>query len=76
MVNTDKLIEACQKLYNRTVTVEGHRHGSAWLFDQCMRAFDYEPAKSVNFSVFLNAPVMKDGLATIDREGNLTIRSI
>lgn len=77
-INISAVIDACDSLSHKIVTVGGERRGSSFLFNQCMRAFDNKnlPAQSITFSVFLNAPVMRDGEATIDRDGNLTIRTI
>lgn len=71
-INIDNLISACETLSRRICSVEGTHHGSSWMFNQCMRAFESHPAiQSITFSVFINAPVMKNGLATISRDGDL-----
>lgn len=77
-INIEQVIKACDSLAQKAVTIGGEYHGSAFLFNQCMRAFDNSkiPAQAITFSVFLNAPVMKDGEATIDRDGHLEIRTI
>lgn len=72
-INITAISDACDKLAHRITKVEGLHHGSAWMFDQVMRAFSFNPAiTSVNFTVFFNAPLMCEGMATIDRQGNLT----
>lgn len=76
-LNTSAVIEACDTLSHRIITVGGKYHGSVFLFDQCMRAFTGKlPAEAITFSVFINAPVMKDGEATIYRDGRLEMRTI
>lgn len=77
-INIPAVISACDKLSHRIITVGGERRGSAFLFDQCMRAFDCKalPAEAITFSVFINAPVMKDGEATIYRDGRFEMRTI
>lgn len=76
-INIPGVIKACDSLAHRIITVEGKYHRSAFLFDQCMRAFDCErlPANAITFSVFLNAPVMREGTATIYRDGQLVIQT-
>ena len=71
------LIKACDTLQSRTTYAEGCMHTSARCFDACMRAFDSElPAEAVTFQIFINAPVMKQGEATIHRDGRLEMRTI
>lgn len=76
-LNTYAVSLACDKLARRIITVGGKRHGSTWLFDQCMRAFDNAslPAEAITFTVFVNAPVMQDGIATIYRDGRMEMRT-
>ena len=80
MTNLDvsAIITACDTLAHRIITIGGERHGSAYIFDKCMRLFDNRklPAQAVTFSVFLNAPVMADGEATIYNDGRLEIRRV
>lgn len=72
-INIDSILAATTTLNNRITSIEGKHHGSAWIFDQCMRAFDSKlPAEAITFTVFYNAPVMRAGLATIHRDGTLT----
>ena len=75
-LNTPAVISACDFVSHKIVTICGERHGSSWLFDQCMRAFDNKalPAEALTFSVFLNYPVMADGEVTIHRDGRTEIR--
>ena len=75
-INVEAVIRACDSLSHKIITVGGEYHGSPFLFDQCMRAFDNRrlPAQAITFSVFLGMPLMCEGEATIDREGHLTIR--
>lgn len=75
-LNTDAIIQACDTLASRLAPHEGCYTSSCRFFDACMRAFDNKrlPAQAVKFRVFYNAPVMKLGTATIDREGNLVCR--
>lgn len=77
-INIDKLIASCDSLAHKIVTIGGEHHGSSFIFNQCMRAFDCKalPAEAITFSVFLNAPVMKDAEATIYRDGTLEIHTI
>lgn len=76
-LNITAVADACDKLAHRIIEVEGTRHGAAFLFDQCMRAFDNKalPANSITFSVFIDYPVMKPGEATIHRDGTLEMRT-
>ena len=75
-INVGEVIRACDMLAREIITVGGEHHGSVFLFNQCMRAFDNKnlPADAITFSVFLNAPLMCKGEATIDRNGHLEIR--
>lgn len=74
-INTDKLIHSCVTLSHRICTIEGGFHSSSWIFDQCMRVFDRVnlPAEAITFRVYLNAPVMKYGFATIHRDGSMEL---
>jgi hypothetical protein len=70
------ILKACDTLARRVITIEGGYHGSTFLFDQCMRAFDAKlPAEAVTFSVFINTPVMLPGSATIHRDGKLEMHT-
>lgn len=73
-INTEKLITACDMVAQKCVTIGGKRHGSAWLFDQLMRAFTSPAVDSVTYSVYLNAPLMCEGEAEINRHGDLILR--
>ena len=75
-LNISAVLTACDFVASKIVTIEGEYHGSTWLFNQCMRAFDHKalPAEALTFSVFLNAPVMANGEATIHRDGRTEIR--
>ncbi|MBP5461177.1 MAG: hypothetical protein J6Y20_03535 [Lachnospiraceae bacterium] len=77
-LNTSAVSEACDKVSRKVTTICGTHHGSAWLFDQCMRAFDSKalPAQAITFSVFFNSPVMLDGEATIYRDGRVELRTV
>lgn len=72
----DRLLKSCDALQRRTAYAEGCMSSSARCFDACMRAFDRKtlPANAVTFRVYLNAPVMKYGEATIYRDGRMEIR--
>ena len=73
-INIQELIKACDTVYHRTTKICGTHHGSSWLFDKLMRYFESEPsAVSVDIPIFLNAPIMRDGVATIGRDGSLTM---
>ena len=74
--NTAAIIEACDKVARRCITIGGKYHGSAWLFDQAMRAFDHKAIEAVTYEVYINAPVMKQGEATIHRDGRLEMRTV
>lgn len=77
MLDIDAILKACDTLPRRVITIEGGYHGSTFLFDQCMRAFNANPpAEAITFSVFINAPVMKPGTATIHRDGQLEMQAI
>ena len=77
-LNTDAIITACDSLAHKVITIGGKYHGSVFLFDQCMRAFDNKrlPAQAITFAVYFNAPVMKEGEATIYRDGRLEMKTI
>lgn len=76
-INIPKLIESCDTIAKRTTSIAETRHGSAWLFDKLMRLFEGSPATvSVTIPVFINAPVMHKGEATIGRDGSLIMRTV
>ena len=77
-INVSKLIESCDALQRRTIWKEGFMHSSCMCFDACMRLFDRKtlPAEAVTFRVFFNAPVMKQGEATIHRDGRMEMRTV
>ena len=64
------ILESCDKVASKITNLSSCR-----LFDACMRAFTGTPkAEAVTFSVFLNAPIMKWGEATIHNDGAVEIR--
>ena len=64
--------DACDKVQRRTIFADGCSHSSIRLFDASMRAFDAKPAANfMSFRVFWGSPVMKEGTATIWRDGRL-----
>lgn len=69
--NCAAIAHACDLVARRCTTIAGTMHGSAWLFDQVMRAFDFKPCVSVTYDVYIN--LVGNGQATIDRDGNLTM---
>ena len=73
--NVSKIIEACDMVARRVITIGGEYHGSVFLFDACMRAFDNKrlPAQALTFSVYIGYPVNYEGFARIDRHGNVTM---
>lgn len=74
-INILGLIDAAEKLSRRCVTICNSRHGSAWLLYKIVRFFEHEQAaQSITIPVFINAPVMHDGEATIYRDGALEMR--
>lgn len=77
-INVEKIIKSCDTLAHRATSIEGKYHGSSFLFDQCMRAFDnsHLPAQAITFSVHINAPICKDGEATIYRDGTLIMKTV
>ena len=73
----DRLINSCNLLQMRTTAEPGYMHSSARCFDACMRVFDSKiPAESITFRIFLNAPVLKPGEATIYRDGHMEMRTV
>ena len=72
--NTDSIITACDNIARHCTEIAGKHHGSVWLFNQVMRAFDFPAVESVTYQVFLNAPVMSYGTVTIHRDGMYQIR--
>ena len=76
-INIDSIINACDTIQRRTAPSQGCMHSSVRCFDACMRAFGCKPpAESITFRIFLNAPVMKYGEATISRDGALMMHTI
>lgn len=70
--NLTTIIEACDKVARRITNISSCR-----LFYSCMKAFEGTPkAEAVTFSVFLNAPVMRWGEATIHNDGRVEMRTI
>ena len=74
--NTQGILADCDKVARRCTTIAGGYHGSAWLFNQVMRAFDFPPTEAVTYEVFINAPVMKPGEVTIHRDGHMEMRTV
>lgn len=77
MTNTaiQTLIDSCDKIEQRTIYHDGCAHKSYKLFDACMRAFDSKlPPNWIEFLIFLNAPIMKPGIARIYRDGHMEMR--
>ena len=71
------IIKSAEKVAHRCTKIAGTYHGSTWLADKLIRYFDKETsAESVTFEVFLNAPVMKNGKATIHRDRRLELRTV
>lgn len=76
-INTLKLIESCDLLSRRCSQIADTHHGSSWLFDKLMRAFESsEACVSITIPVFINAPVMSKGEATIGRDGSLSMHTV
>lgn len=77
MINTDKLIESCNTI-THNIMFKGHdgnfwTKGSAWLFDQTMRALDTRPAPiAVTFIGWCR--YAGDVYVTIRRDGSYAIR--
>lgn len=75
-INTIEIINSCDTVARRCIEIAGTRHGGAWLFDKLMRTFSFDAVESVTFEVYINAPVMRKGTATIGRDGSLVMRTI
>lgn len=77
-INIPALINSCDALQRRTISKKGFMHSSCKCFDACMRLFDRKnlPAEAVTFQVYFNAPVMKYGEATLNRDGSMQMRTI
>ena len=76
-INIDGVIAACDKIQQRTIPCKGYMHSSVRCFDACMRAFDCKiPAEAITFSIYFNAPVMKQGEATIHRDGTFEMHTV
>lgn len=76
-MNMINIIKASEKVAHRCTKIAGTQHGSTWIADKIIRYFEKEnAAESVTFEVFLTAPVMKNGEATIHRDGRLEIHTI
>lgn len=70
--NLTAIIEACDKVARRITNIPSHR-----MLYNCMKAFEGTlKAEAVTFSVFLNAPVMRWGEATIHNDGRVEMRTI
>lgn len=74
--NAAAIINACDSITRKTTAIAGTRHGSAWLCDQVMRAFEFAPTEAVTYSVHINYPVNKDGEVTIHRNGQYELRTV
>ena len=76
-MNINKLIESCETLQRRTLPEKGYMHSSVRCFDACMRAFDNSrlPAEAITFRIFFNYPVLREGRATIHRDGTMEMRT-
>ena len=74
--NTTAIINACDSIIRKVTTIGGTRHGSSWLCDQVMRAFEFAPTEAVTYSVHINYPVNKDGEVTIHRNGQYELRIV
>lgn len=73
-INVDELIKSCDTIAHRCITIGNGNHGSSWLFDKVMRAFDSHPAiVGVTYEVFINSPVMLPGWVTINRDGSFSM---
>ena len=76
-LNIERIIESCDTIQRRTCISDGCMHSSVRCFDACMRAFDCDlPAEAISFRIFINAPVMKYGEATIHRDGSMEMRTL
>lgn len=76
-INIPKIIDSCDLLQHRTCYVKGCMHSSVRCFDSLMRAFTGKPAaEAVTFKIFLNAPIMGYGEATIHRDGSMEMRTV
>ena len=74
-LNIGAVLKTCDVLARRIVTIGGEYHGSSFIFDKVMRAFEGNlPAEAITFSVFINSPVNAPGEATIHRDGHLEMR--
>lgn len=71
--NVDGILTACDNIARHSVQIAGGYHGSTWLFNQVMRAFDFPPTEAVTYEVFLNVPVWSKAYATIHRNGHYEI---
>jgi len=78
MINTQEIINACDKVEQRCVMIADTHHGSSWLFDKVMRFFTAEIAsESITFPVVFNTPLLGiKGEATIHRDGTLTMNTL
>lgn len=77
MINTDKLIEACNIVTNN-IQFEGHdgdfwHKSSAWLFDKAMRALDTKLAP-VAVTYTGHCRYAGDVYVTLRRDGSYAIR--
>ena len=74
-INTTELINTCDRVAKVCIRIDDAFHSSSWLFDKLMRYFESnEACVSVTIPVFLNAPVMCRGEATIGRDGSLILK--
>ena len=72
-INVDKLITTCDTIARRCTRIADTGHGSAWLFDKLMRAFEASPAcVSITIPVYVN--LVGEGNAEIGRDGSLIMR--
>lgn len=71
--DTSAIARACDLAALRCTELPlGHMHGSAWLFDRCMRVFDDPAAVGITFPVYIN--LVGEGEVTIQRDGKIIMR--
>ena len=76
-MDSSRYIKSAEYISRHCIRICDTQHGSAWLFDKLARFFDQNKAvESVVIQVFLNAPLMCEGEATIHRDGSVQLRRI
>lgn len=72
-IDISKLIETCDHIQRTTIYAgKEYYHVSSKILYDCMKGFEKHPeANFVTINVYWNAPFMKPGTVTINRDGTI-----